>query len=101
MPKVKKSNVPVRLRITAKNSVEMPIIRARVPAIDTRSFQARIILHQWIPAWTGPTYISCSQLLDIDNPEVSSNCRPPLSIDGPDSRIEEVPPDLQKNEFYF
>jgi hypothetical protein len=32
----------VRLRITVKNSVDSPIIRASVPAMDIRSFQISI-----------------------------------------------------------
>jgi hypothetical protein len=39
MPKVKRSKDAVRVRITVKNSVDKPIIRASVPAMDRRSFQ--------------------------------------------------------------
>jgi hypothetical protein len=41
-PKAKRSKDAVRVRITAKKSVDSPIIRASVPAIDKRSFQILI-----------------------------------------------------------
>ena len=43
MPSVKKSKAPVRLRITVKNSVDKPTIKASVPAMDKRSFQISIL----------------------------------------------------------
>jgi hypothetical protein len=37
-----RSKDAVRVRITVKNSVDSPIIRASVPAMDKRSFQISI-----------------------------------------------------------
>jgi hypothetical protein len=41
-PKVMRSKDAVRVRITVKNRVDSPIIRASVPAMDKRSFQISI-----------------------------------------------------------
>ena len=45
MPKVTRSNEPTRLKITVKNNVDKPIIMARVPTIDRRSFQVLTFLY--------------------------------------------------------
>lgn len=58
MPKVVRFKEPAKLRITVKNSVDKPIIIARVPTMDNRSFQRLIFLYpQFNVHGTKVTYI--------------------------------------------
>jgi len=45
MPKVRMLNMPARLRMTVKTSVDKPKIMAKVAAIERRSFQMLMGLH--------------------------------------------------------
>ena len=47
MPNVKMSNMPARLSMTAKTSVDKPKIMASVAAIERRSFQMFITFSEW------------------------------------------------------
>ena len=57
MPKVIRLKEPAKLRITVKNSVDKPIIIARVPTMDNRSFQRLISVSSVSVHGTKVTYI--------------------------------------------
>lgn len=60
MPNVKRSNTPAKLRMTVNTKVDNPIIRAKVPAIERRSFHRLIILFTLFLWINGNLYLLCA-----------------------------------------